>query len=93
MIELGGAIDGLLLQQIGLNIEALAKATGRTFTDEEKEEITTRTQRAWRWTFLVSGLEHPNFVKMVSELTIEGQGKIKGVAEPSLYVCRGSVCV
>ena len=81
VIEIGGAIDGLLSQQIGLNIEALEKVTGRTFTAAEKEEITTKTQRAWRWTFLVAGLEHPNVVKTVGELTTQGQEKIKGVAE------------
>ena len=78
---MAGAIDGLLAQQIGLNIEALEKVTGRTFTAAEKEEITKKTQRAWRWTFLVSGLEHPNVVKTVGELTTEGPGKIKSVAE------------
>ena len=81
VIELGGAIDGLLAQQIGLNIEALEKVTGRTFTAAEKEEITTKTQRAWRWTFLVSGLQHPNVVKAIGELTTLGPGKIEGVAE------------
>jgi hypothetical protein len=81
LLELGGAIDGLLSQQIGLNIETLERATGRRFTEAEQEEITTKTQRAWRWTFLVSGLEHPNFVKLVKELTKEGPGKIKGAAE------------
>ena len=81
VIELGGAIDGLLAQQIVLNIEALEKVTGRTFTAAEKEEITTRTQHAWRWTFLVSGLEHPNVAKIVGALTTEGPGKIKDVVE------------
>ncbi len=81
VIELGGAIDGLIARQIGLNIDALEKVTDRTFTAPEKEEITTRTQRAWRWTFLVSGLEQPNVVKTVGELTTEGPGKIKSVAE------------
>jgi DNA-directed RNA polymerase subunit F len=81
VIELGGAIDGLLAQQIGLNIEALEKVTGRMFTAAEKEEITTKTQRAWRWIFLVSGLEHPNVVKTVGELTTAGPVKIKGSAE------------
>ena len=80
VLELGGAIDGLLGQQIAMNIEALEKATGRTFTAAEKEEITTETQRACRWTFLVSGLQHPNIVKAVGELTTEGPGKIEGVA-------------
>jgi hypothetical protein len=81
LLELGGAIDGLLLQQIGLNIDALEKATGRMFTGGEKEEITTKTQHAWRWTFLVSGLEHPNFVKLVNGLTTEGPEKIKSAAK------------
>ena len=80
LLELGGAIDGLLSQQIRLNIETLEKATGRRFTDAEKEEIKTKTQRAWRWTFLVSGLEHPNFVKLVNELTAEGPAKIRSAA-------------
>ncbi len=81
LLELGGAIDGLLSQQIGLNIATLEKATGSMFTDGEKKEITTKTQRAWRWTFLVSGLEHPNFVKLVNELTTEGPEKIKSAAK------------
>ena len=80
VLELGGAIDGLLEQQIGLNIEALETVTGRTFTEAEKEEITTETQRAWRWTFLVSGLQHPNIVKAIGELTTEGSAKIEGAA-------------
>ncbi len=80
VIELGGAVDGLLAQQIGMNIAALEKATGRTFTDAEKDEITTNTQRACRWTFLVSGLQHPNIVRAVGELTTEGSAKIEGVA-------------
>ena len=80
VLELGGAIDGLLAQQIALNIEALEKVTGRTFTSDEKEEITASTQRAWRWTFLVSGLQHPNIVKTIGELTTLGPGKIQGVA-------------
>ena len=80
VIELGGAVDGLLAQQIGLNIDALERATGRTFTDAEKEEITTHTQRACRWTFLVSGLEHPNIVKAIGELTNLGPAKFEGVA-------------
>ncbi len=80
VLELGGAIDGLLAQQIGMNIEALEKATGRAFTDTEREEITTNTQRACRWTFLVSGLQHPNIVRAIGELTTEGPAKIEGVA-------------
>ena len=81
VLELGGAIDGLLLQQIGMNIAALERSTGRVFTTDEREEITRETQRASRWTFLVSGLRHPNVVRLVGEITDEGQAKFEAVAE------------
>lgn len=80
VLELGMAIDGLLLQQIAMNITALGRATGRVFTDAERDEIIRETQRAWRWTFLVSGLRHPNVVNLVSEITETGAGKIEAAA-------------
>ncbi len=81
LLELGMAIDGLLAQQIELDIEALARATGRSFSDEEKDEIRALQRRAYRWTFLVSGLEHPNFVRIVDELTDSGTDKIAAAAQ------------
>ncbi len=81
LLDLGMAIDGLLAQQIDMDIEALAGATGRTFSEDEKEEIQSHQRRAYRWTFLVSGLEHPNFVKIVNELTDAGSEKIAGAAK------------
>jgi hypothetical protein len=81
VLELGGAIDGLLQQQIALNIETLAAVTGRMFTDPERQEIVDATLRAWRWTFLVSGLEHPNVVRMVGSITHDGLAKISAAAE------------
>jgi hypothetical protein len=77
LLGLGGAIDGLLAQQAELDIDALqAATTGRTFTDAEREEIRTHQRRSYRWTFLVSGLEHPNFVRIVEELTADGAEKL-----------------
>ncbi len=81
LLELGMAIDGLLAQQIEMDIEALEGATGRTFSEGEKEDMRSHQRRAYRWTFLVSGLEHPNFVKIVNELTDAGGEKIAGAAK------------
>ncbi len=80
LLELGGAVDGLLSQQADLDLESLEKAIGRTLSDREKTEIKRNTHRAYRWTFLVSGLEHPNFVRIVSELTTRGPAKLEAVA-------------
>jgi hypothetical protein len=81
LLELGGAVDGLLAQQVELDIDALQTVTGRSFTDDERDDIRAHQQRAYRWTFLVSGLEHPNFVGIVGELTAAGQGKIAAAAQ------------
>jgi P-aminobenzoate N-oxygenase AurF len=80
LLELGGAVDGLLAQQVELDIDALQVAIGRSFTEPERDEIRTHQQRAYRWTFLVSGLQHPNFVRIVEQLTAGGAEKIAQAA-------------
>ena len=81
LLELGMAIDGILAQQIEMDIEALERARARTFSDAEKDEIRDCQRRAYRWTFLVSGLEHPNFVGIVEALTDGGGKKIRDAAK------------
>jgi hypothetical protein len=66
---LGTAIDGLLETQGKLDIESLSRKTGRTFTEAEKAEITAVQRKSYRYTFLVSGLEHPSFKRSVAELS------------------------
>ena len=80
LLVLGSAVDGLLAQQVELDIDALQAATGRTFGDAERDEIRTHQQRAYRWTFLVSGLEHPSFVTIVDQLTPTGADKLTAAA-------------
>lgn len=80
LLELGMAVDGLLAQQIELDIATLEAVCGRVFTDSEKNEIRDHQRRAYRWTFLVSGLQHPTFVRIVDELTSDGSEKIAGAA-------------
>jgi hypothetical protein len=81
LLELGTAVDGLLEQQMELDITALQRAARRTFDDDERNEIRDAQRRSYRWTFLVSGLQHPNFVRIVNELTDEGGAKIAAAAE------------
>jgi P-aminobenzoate N-oxygenase AurF len=80
LLDLGGAVDGLLAQQVELDIEALEHATGRSFTEAEKSEIRGAQQHAYRWTFLVSGLEHPKFTQIVADLTTAGSKKLADAA-------------
>jgi hypothetical protein len=40
----------------------------------------THHQRAYRWTFLVSGLEHPNFIRIIEQVTTGGAGRLAQAA-------------
>jgi len=81
LLELGMAVDGLLANQVELDIEALAASTKREFTEAEKEDIRGHQRRAYRWTFLVSGLEHPRFAQTVRDVTRDGGAKIAAAAK------------
>jgi hypothetical protein len=80
LLELGGAVDGLLARQLEMDVDALERAAGRTFTPTERDEIRTHQQRAYRWTFLVSGLEHPDFIRVVSQVSEQGSERLAQAA-------------
>ncbi|HET7501213.1 MAG TPA: hypothetical protein VFK02_09430 [Kofleriaceae bacterium] len=65
---IGGALDGLLQQQGQLDLDTLEAACGRKLTAAEREEIGAAQTRAYRYTFLVSGLLHKNFLGTVEQL-------------------------
>lgn len=81
LLELGMAVDGMLGQQVEMDIESLETACACSFSTAEKEEIRNALRKSYRWTFLVSGLEHPKFQQIVSELTAKGSEKIAGAAK------------
>jgi hypothetical protein len=85
LLELGTAIDQLLAQQVEMDIDTLERAAGRIFSESEREHIRVNQQRAYRWTFLVSGLEHPDFVRTVSRLSATGPERL-AVAATALSV-------
>jgi len=79
-LAIGGALDGLLATQVNLDLESLSKVTGRQLSDAERKEISGAQVRSYRWTFLGSGMTHPNFVKALGELSAEGAKRIAEVA-------------
>lgn len=79
-LDIAVMLGGALAAQVDLDIAALTAATGRVFTDEERAQIFAAQQKSYRWTFLVSGATHPNFVRALNELSPEGAAKIAGVA-------------
>jgi hypothetical protein len=80
LAALGMAFDGLLQQQVLLDLEPLQAVIGRKLSDAEKEEIVAAQRKAYRYTFLVSGLEHKNFLAVVGQLHPGAVEQIKAMA-------------
>ncbi|UBF27249.1 hypothetical protein K9N68_04595 [Kovacikia minuta CCNUW1] len=66
---IGSFLESGLMNQVQLDIESLEKATGRTFSDAEKQQIQAVQEKSYRWTFLGSGMTHPNFIKTLREIS------------------------
>jgi hypothetical protein len=81
VLGIGGAFDGLLKQQVELDVKSLERATGRTFTKEQTEELVAKQHKSYRYTFLVTGLRHKEFQALVGELTEGGLAKIQAAGD------------
>jgi hypothetical protein len=80
-VSIGTMLDGGLGAQAGLDLESLAHAAGRTFSEEEKAEIKAAQIRSYRWAFLVSGMTHPNFVRALGEISPAGHARVAALAQ------------
>jgi hypothetical protein len=79
-MDIGKLIDGGVTAQIELDLESLQKATGRILSADEKAEIRQAQLKAYRWTFLLSGITHPTFDRSLRELSPRGHARVAELA-------------
>jgi hypothetical protein len=79
-IQIGGMIDGGLKQQVALDAESLARATGRVLTDPERAQFEAVQLKANRWTFLGSGMRHRNFLATLQELSPAARKRVEDLS-------------
>jgi hypothetical protein len=75
-IALVGAVDGILQVQAGADAQyAIHVMTmrGRSFDEAEQRVVERVMLRAYRWQYILSGAQHPHFVKVLTDLTTEAQ--------------------
>jgi hypothetical protein len=70
-----------LMMQVQLDLESLAKATGRTLTEAERQEILTVQERSYRWTFIGSGVTHSQFIDTFKQISPARQYRLSEIAE------------
>lgn len=73
LIELVQAVDGLLQKQSTYDVVNLGTYLGRNFTPAEREEIYREILKVKRWVFITSGVTHPNFIDLFTQVTTEPQ--------------------
>ena len=79
-MDIGKLLDGGLQTQARMDVESLQTATGRVFTPAEREEIEREQVKSYRWTFLLSGMTHPNFDRSLRELSVDGHRRVGELA-------------
>jgi hypothetical protein len=79
-IGLLDAFDGLLLAQSKLDLQTLSEALGQTFSDTDNDTIVRSQHRAYRNTFLVSGMSNKSFLETVKTISPTAADRITSKA-------------
>jgi hypothetical protein len=74
LIALVGAVDGILQAQAKADAAYFASACARRLDDAEREAVATSVLRAYRWQYIVSGVQQPRFAKALGGLIDAEQG-------------------
>jgi hypothetical protein len=74
-IELVGAVDGILQQQSADDSQYFADTCGRQLSPDERQELQTGLLRSYRWQYILSGAQHPHFIKVLTSLITDSQAE------------------
>ncbi|HEX2931709.1 MAG TPA: hypothetical protein VHV54_18425 [Candidatus Binatia bacterium] len=78
--EIGGFLDDGIKQQTEFNLKAFVAATGRKLTESERKEIGEAVLKGMRWTYLGTGMTHPNFLATVKAISPAARKQIEAMA-------------
>jgi hypothetical protein len=78
--DIGMFIDNGIKQQAEFEADSFVQATGRTLSKSEREEMTKAVLKGMRWTYLGTGMTHPNFLATVEEIKPEARKQIEEMA-------------
>jgi hypothetical protein len=79
-LAIGTFLDQALAQQVELDLDALERAGGRKLGAEERARLAKEQHQANRWTYLGSGMSHPEFLSAVGRLSPAQRARLEQVA-------------
>jgi len=83
LIELVGAVDGILQMQAGADADYFFAISGRRFRADEAAAVRDTFLRAYRWQYIGSGVTDDRFLKILGGMINEKQGaRIQAALQP-----------
>lgn len=79
-IAILSAFDGLIAQQVELDIRSFELKSGRVLSSYENETLRSSQLSAARFTFLTAGMSHPRFTETVTSISDGGRGYLRDAA-------------
>ncbi len=73
LIALIGAVDGILQAQSAADVEYFARIASREFSEQEVAELKRVVLGAYRWQYIITGVRHPYFGKLLASMTTPAQ--------------------
>ncbi|HET9473083.1 MAG TPA: hypothetical protein VFO82_04270, partial [Steroidobacteraceae bacterium] len=73
LIALVAAVDGILQAQSAADTEYFVRLASRQYSDAEVAAIRSVVLGAYRWQYIISGVQHPHFGKLLTSMTTPAQ--------------------
>ena len=78
--EIGAFLDQGIQQQAEFDVESFVQATGKNLSKGERQEMSDAVLKGMRWTYLGTGMTHPNFLATVEALKPAARKQIEEMA-------------
>lgn len=73
LIALVAAVDGILQAQSAADVKYFVSMVPRGFTADEAAQLQTTMLGAYRWQYIISGVQHPHFGELLTSMTTPAQ--------------------
>ncbi|HJU61088.1 MAG TPA: hypothetical protein VJ864_03520 [Candidatus Binatia bacterium] len=77
---IGEFLDQGIQQQAEFDVESFVKANARPLSKSQRDKMTAAVLKGMRWTYLGTGMTHPNFLETVQSIKPEAREQIEQMA-------------
>lgn len=78
--EIGAFLDQGIQRQTEFDVESFMQASGKKLSRSEREQMSQAVLKGMRWTYLGTGMTHPNFLDTVQSIKPEARVQIEQMA-------------